>query len=1409
MTAPSANEVISDLQNKIKGLDYRNPVHQQKIIAYLNEAVQQVSVSSPGGGKITVLYSGQVNGDSAAGIANKLAGHSDVRILDKTEAYKLLNHIDFKDIRAQALGYSNNDALNDFINKHYPKGADGKRPSTYYNSPESRFEFDGKDGLWAKISKRFVAETDGEIRVMLGTPVRPDSVFNATELEEILEQIESGNTKITKVSGIEIDDLRAIAKNVSREELGAAIKAVAITHSKISHISEKNLDDFLKPIDDDVLERALRDPDLQRSALGLDENGSSFFKLSPKTAAILKKAGIAGLVVSFASVSAEAKAAEARGEPERAKEIMIEWAVGEVGSEVASTAAGILARLATVGLLGLSGPVAAVAGIAVTIVAGIYGEDFAKELYQIIKDIDTKKVTDLFDRMATFAFGQDFQPQEIPEALRDGAVALHAEMPIAELVEKAKTDIAYRYALRELMPVVAEGAKPEDFAPFNQDGTLDLFDADHPQGMTESYIRDRAAMLVLQMRYLKNGLKLNRDLVDDLVQGDWDYMDYAQHPFAGDVDRPLEFSIDGNGVTTDNHRIVFGSGKEDVLEGGGRDDRLYGAGGRDTLDGKDGSDYLEGGEGKDIYVLSSQHEGVDTIFDSDGKGILHVDGKDYHDLQFKPLETAVMDGNAGKNYYTADRQFRFSEMENSYWELAIDKGKGYKAIACIQNWKPGMLGVKIEKGGSGIEPDSSFFDLDRSRSSTFERYIGDYSPKGIRIRGNWRTATFSGSLHDDVIFTGDGNANFVDAKLGNDYIRAGSARDFIIAGANLPNSEKDDDTVYGGSDTDIIRGGGGNDTLWADDGTDSYEKPVVATNARDRRGDWISGQYGSDSIYGSAKEDILFGGEGNDAIRGGAGNDLILGDANYTAIDQKRPIGSGLAYVWTEQGKISGPRHPEDSTILVINAANYNWEWNASEKDYNLKPGLGFADDERVQGTGDDTLYGGDGNDWIAGQAGADTLYGDAGDDVLYGGDAVALSGEFADGKDRLYAGAGKDILYGGADDDRLDAHEDDNDQDKLYGEASDDELIGGTGKDELDGGEGNDTLRAGTDDTRMQGGSGNDTYHSSTGHDIMTDESGDDVYHLSSGNDVITDQGGYDIYLTSFGHLALPGKTVVKDSDGKGKILHNGRVLDVQRVRAVAESEWLTTDGSARLQKDSNHLLITNAILGSQGSILIENFFSQQSFLGLALPEYKTPEDPTLEDPQNPQPPSSGTPLAAQHIDEKQPLSYTVPDNAFQSGKDDPLSYSAQLADGKPLPAWLTFDSATRTFSGTPGNDDVGTLSIDIRAKGKGGSASQRLTLNIANVNDAPQAGETLLDVQAERGKPLSHTLPANAFVDIDKGDTLTLSATLDNGDPLPAWLSFDAAQAHFVGTPPADAQALYRIIVTATDKMGASVSQ
>jgi hypothetical protein len=60
----------------------------------------------------------------------------------------------------------------------------------------------------------------------------------------------------------------------------------------------------------------------------------------------------------------------------------------------------------------------------------------------------------------------------------------------------------------------------------------------------------------------------------------------------------------------------------------------------------------------------------------------------------------------------------------------------------------------------------------------------------------------------------------------------------------------------------------------------------------------------------------------------------------------------------------------------------------------------------------------------------------------------------------------------------------------------------------------------------------------------------------------------------------------------------------------------------------------------------------------------------------------------------ERQPFTFTVPDNIFfDDDSNIPLTYSAQLLNGNPIPEWLVFDPSTKTFSGTPA--EVGELTV------------------------------------------------------------------------------------------------------------------
>ncbi|MFM2280955.1 MAG: hypothetical protein RLZZ444_3186, partial [Pseudomonadota bacterium] len=68
-----------------------------------------------------------------------------------------------------------------------------------------------------------------------------------------------------------------------------------------------------------------------------------------------------------------------------------------------------------------------------------------------------------------------------------------------------------------------------------------------------------------------------------------------------------------------------------------------------------------------------------------------------------------------------------------------------------------------------------------------------------------------------------------------------------------------------------------------------------------------------------------------------------------------------------------------------------------------------------------------------------------------------------------------------------------------------------------------------------------------------------------------------------------------------------------------------------------------------------------------------------------------------------------------------DTLTYTATLANGDDLPDWLSFNGATRTFMGTPGNDDVATISVKVTADDGDETISDTFDITIGNTNDAP----------------------------------------------------------------------------------------
>jgi hypothetical protein len=190
---------------------------------------------------------------------------------------------------------------------------------------------------------------------------------------------------------------------------------------------------------------------------------------------------------------------------------------------------------------------------------------------------------------------------------------------------------------------------------------------------------------------------------------------------------------------------------------------------------------------------------------------------------------------------------------------------------------------------------------------------------------------------------------------------------------------------------------------------------------------------------------------------------------------------------------------------------------------------------------------------------------------------------------------------------------------------------------------------------------------------------------------------------------------------------------------------------------------------------------------------------------------PIASKPLVNASATQDKPFTLALPAAAFTDpDAGDVLTYSATLADGTSLPAWLKLDVATGTFTGTPTSTNLGNFQVKVTASDKAkATAISTFALNVqAPPNNAPVVSKPLVNASATQDKPFTLALPAGTFTDPDAGDVLTYSATLANGTVLPTWLKLDAATGTFTGTPTSTNLGSLQVKVTATDKAQATAN-
>jgi len=129
-------------------------------------------------------------------------------------------------------------------------------------------------------------------------------------------------------------------------------------------------------------------------------------------------------------------------------------------------------------------------------------------------------------------------------------------------------------------------------------------------------------------------------------------------------------------------------------------------------------------------------------------------------------------------------------------------------------------------------------------------------------------------------------------------------------------------------------------------------------------------------------------------------------------------------------------------------------------------------------------------------------------------------------------------------------------------------------------------------------------------------------------------------------------------------------------------------------------------------------------------------------------------------------------------------------------------------SFVYTPNDNFSGTDTFTYRVSdGANRSTVTTVAIDVAFQNRAPVVQQAIANQSLQEDQRFSFRIPAAAFGDPD-GHALTYSAQQSNGQPLPNWLNFDAANGRFFGVPRNHSVGDTRIRITATDPFGASTS-
>jgi hypothetical protein len=161
---------------------------------------------------------------------------------------------------------------------------------------------------------------------------------------------------------------------------------------------------------------------------------------------------------------------------------------------------------------------------------------------------------------------------------------------------------------------------------------------------------------------------------------------------------------------------------------------------------------------------------------------------------------------------------------------------------------------------------------------------------------------------------------------------------------------------------------------------------------------------------------------------------------------------------------------------------------------------------------------------------------------------------------------------------------------------------------------------------------------------------------------------------------------------------------------------------------------------------------------------------------PTNPnQAPVVTLPIADQNAIVGTAFSLVFAENTFSDPDADVLSYTASLADGTGLPAWLSFTSSSRSFTGTPTSNTPAAITVKVTASdNKGGMVSDEFVISIKPGAPAGQVLTSFTLINADTEQPI-RTLVNGDILNLSVLPTRNLNIRANTNPELVGSVVFD----------------------------------